>query len=153
KGVNPPSYAHKVPRPSQEFERTVYLPVMRGGFAGPDRVRSFFDFVDPAQIAGQRPQTVVPTQALFLLNNDLLRKRAGALAKNITKKLSERDARLDDLWLRTLGRPITAEEHSDATRFLEKIEPLLKGRPSAELLAWVELCHSLLASNQFIYRI
>jgi len=153
KGVNPPSYAHKVPRPSQEFERTVYLPVMRGGFAGPDRVRSFFDFVDPAQIAGQRPQTVVPTQALFLLNNDLLRKRAGALAKNITKKLSERDARLDDLWLRTLGRPITAEEHSDATRFLEKIEPLFKGRPSAELLAWVELCHSLLASNQFIYRI
>ena len=153
KGVNPPNYAHKVPRPSQEFERTVYLPVMRGGFAGPDRVRSFFDFVDPAQIAGQRPQTVVPTQALFLLNNDLLRKRAGALAKNITKKLSERDARLDDLWLRTLGRPITSEEHSDATRFLEKIEPLLKGRPSAELLAWVELCHSLLASNQFIYRI
>jgi Protein of unknown function (DUF1553)/Protein of unknown function (DUF1549)/Planctomycete cytochrome C len=152
KGVNPPSYAHKVPRPSQEFERTVYLPVMRGGFAGPDRVRSFFDFVDPAQIAGQRPQTVVPTQALFLLNNDLLRKRAGALAKTIIEKQAERNARLDDLWLRTLGRPITAEEHEDATRFLEKIEPLLKG-PTAERLAWVELCHSLLASNQFIYRI
>ncbi len=153
KGVNPPSYAHKVPRPSQEFERTVYLPVMRGGFAGPDRVRSFFDFVDPAQIAGQRPQTVVPTQALFLLNNDLLRKRAGALANKIIEKESERNARLEDLWLRALGRPITSEEHGDATRFLEKIEPLLKGKPAAERLAWVELCHTLLASNQFIYRI
>jgi len=31
KGVNPPSYSHKVPRPSQEFERTIYLPVLRGG--------------------------------------------------------------------------------------------------------------------------
>ena len=27
KGVNPPNYRHRKPRPSQEFERTIYLPV------------------------------------------------------------------------------------------------------------------------------
>ena len=153
KGVNPPTYAHKVPRPSQEFERTIYLPVMRNGFAGPDRVRSFFDFVNPAQITGQRPQTVVPTQALFLLNNDLLRKRAGTLAKNLADTVRDRDARLAELWLRVFSRPITNAERDDAIAFLDKLGPLFKGRPDAESLAWQELCHGLLASNQFIFRL
>ncbi|MEN9572341.1 MAG: hypothetical protein RL514_196 [Verrucomicrobiota bacterium] len=153
KGVNPPTYAHKVPRPSQEFERTIYLPVMRNGFAGPDRVRSFFDFVNPAQITGQRPQTVVPTQALFLLNNDLLRKRAGTLAKNLADTAHDRDARLAELWLRVFSRPITNAERDDAIAFLDKLDPLLKNRPNAESLAWQELCHSLLASNEFVFRL
>jgi hypothetical protein len=153
KGVNPPNYAHKVPRPSQEFERTVYLPVMRGGFAGPDRVRSFFDFVDPAQIAGQRPQTVVPTQALFLLNNDLLRKRAGTLAKNVIAVHPDRDGRLAELWRRVFSRTLTAVERADASAFLDTLDPLLKNRATAESVAWQELCHGLLASNEFIYRL
>jgi hypothetical protein len=153
KGVNPPNYTHKAPRPSQEFERTIYLPVMRNGFAGPDRVRSFFDFVNPAQTAGQRPQTVVPTQALFLLNNDLLRKRAGTLAKSLSDTVGDRDARLAELWLRVFSRPITDAERDDAIAFLAKLGPLLKGRPDAESLAWLELCHGLLASNQFLYRL
>ena len=153
KGVNPPNYAHKVPRPSQEFERTIYLPVLRNTFAGPDRVRSFFDFVNPAQISGQRPQTVVPTQALFLLNNDLLRTRSGKLAKDIAETIGEQDTRIDEIWLRTLGRPVTSEERAEAVAFLEKVCAVLKGRPSADWLALTELCHGLLASNQFIFRL
>jgi hypothetical protein len=153
KGVNPPNYAHKVPRPSQEFERTIYLPVLRNGFAGPDRVRNFFDFVNPAQISGQRPQTVVPTQALFLLNNELLRKRAGTLAKNLSERLLERDARLAELWLRVMNRPATPEEHSDAVAFLEKVTPMFKNRPATDGMAWHELCHTLLASNHFVFRL
>jgi hypothetical protein len=153
KGVNPPNYAHKVPRPSQEFERTIYLPVLRNGFAGPDRVRNFFDFVNPAQISGQRPQTVVPTQALFLLNNELLRKRSGTLAKTLAAAFRERDARLAELWLRVMNRPATAEEHSDAVAFLEKLLPLFKNGPTAESMAWHELCHTLLASNHFVFRL
>jgi hypothetical protein len=153
KGVNPPNYAHKVPRPSQEFERTIYLPVFRNGFAGPDRVRNFFDFVNPAQISGQRPQTVVPTQALFLLNNELLRKRAGALAKSLAQDFRERDARLAELWLRVMNRPAAPEEHSDAVAFLSKLTPLVNDRPASDALAWHELCHTLLASNHFLFRL
>lgn len=142
-----------MPRPSQEFERTIYLPVLRNTFAGPDRVRSFFDFVNPAQISGQRPQTVVPTQALFLLNNDLLRTRSGKLAKDIAETIGEQDTRIDEIWLRTLGRPVTSEERAEAVAFLEKVCAVLKGRPSADWLALTELCHGLLASNQFIFRL
>ena len=153
KGVNPPNYAHKVPRPSQEFERTLYLPVLRNGFAGPDRIRNFFDFVNPAQTAGQRPQTVVPTQALFLLNNELLRKRAGTLAKNLAETVKDRDARIAELWLHVLNRPASGEERNDAITFLDKLALLFKDKPAADSLAWHELCHSLLASNHFLFRL
>jgi hypothetical protein len=153
KGVNPPNYTHKVPRPEEEFTRTIYLPVLRNGYATADRTRAFFDFVNPAQIAGQRAQTVVPTQALFLLNNDLLRKRAGTLAKNVVAAHPDRDGRLAELWRRVFSRALTAAERADASAFLDKLDPLLKNRGTAESVAWQELCHGLLASNEFIYRL
>jgi hypothetical protein len=156
KGVNPPNYKHSKPRPTQEFERTVYLPVLRGGTAGPDRLRAFFDFVDPAGTAGQRNQTVVPTQSLFLLSNELLRKRATKLADHFIATEPNEMARLEALWLRVLNRPITSTEREDATAFLGNVEPLIKtvkGRPALDSIKWRELCHSLLASNEFVFRL
>jgi hypothetical protein len=153
KGVNPPNYTHKVPRAGQEFVRTVYLPVLRNNFAGPDRVRNFFDFVNPAQISGQRPQTVVPTQALFLLNNDLLRKRSATLAKRVTETTRDRNACIEEVWLRTLGRPVTQEERAEAAAFLEKVGAASTPSPAKDFAAFTELCHGLLASNQFIFRL
>jgi hypothetical protein len=150
KGVNPPNYSHKVPRPSQEFERTIYLPVFRNNFAGPDRLRALFDFIDPAMIAGQRPQTVVPTQSLFLLNNDLLRKRAFSLAKSLLAAEKNDLARLETLWLRALNRPITSTERDEALALLEAVTPT--GKPAGPV-EWTELCHSLLASNEFVFRL
>jgi hypothetical protein len=156
KGVNPPNYKHSKPRPSQEFERTLYLPVLRGGTAGPDRLRAFFDFVDPAGTAGQRNQTVVPTQSLFLLSNDLLRKRATTLADKLIAAEPNELVRLEALWLRVLNRPITSTEREDAAAFLGNVEPLIKtvkGRPAIDSIKWRELCHSLLASNEFVFRL
>ena len=156
KGVNPPNYKHSKPRPSQEFERTVYLPVLRGGTAGPDRLRAFFDFVDPAGTAGQRNQTVVPTQSLFLLSNDLLRTRATTLANKLIAAEPNELARLEALWLRVLNRPITSTEREEATAFLGQVEPLIKtvkGRSGLDSIKWRELCHSLLASNEFVFRL
>jgi hypothetical protein len=155
-GINPPSYHHRKSRPSQEFERTVYLPVMRNGPSSADKIRSFFDFADPAGITGQRNQTVMPTQSLFLLNNDLVRKRAGFLAKQLIDAHTDENIRLEALWLRAWNRPITNEERTNARAFLQEITPLLKKPRAPEALEaarWQELCHSLLASNAFIYRL
>ncbi len=146
KGVNPPNYKHAKPREKQEFERTLYLPVFRNNFAGPDRLRAQFDFVDPAMIAGQRPQTIVPTQALFLLNNSLLRKQATTLANKLIADKKEDIARLEALWLRVLNRPITETERDDALAFLGDLS-------ISEPARWMELCHSLLASNEFVFRL
>lgn len=156
KGVNPPNYSHRKPRPSQEFERTLYLPVLRNGTAGPDRLRAFFDFVNPAEIAGQRNQTIVPTQTLFLLNNDLIRKRAHVLADKLIAEEPDEVARLESLWLRVLNRPLTSAEREEALAFLGSVEPLIttaKVRPVLDSIKWRELCHSLLASNEFVFRL
>ncbi|GDY07405.1 hypothetical protein LBMAG52_08910 [Planctomycetia bacterium] len=155
RGVNPPNYTHRKPRADEEFVRTIYLPVMRTNTATNDRLRSFFDFVNPAQIAGQRSQTVVPTQSLFVMNNDLFRKRAKTLADQLITESPQPDARLNQLWLRVFNRPITSAEREDAQAFLTQLDATLETKDAAarELLRWQELCHSLLASNEFLFRI
>ena len=150
KGVNPPNYTHRKPRAPQEFQRTIYLPVMRTNTAGTDRIRNFFDFVNPAQIAGQRSQTVVPTQSLFLMNNDLFRKRAKVLADQLIAQHAQPDERLKQLWLTVYNRPITNDELGNAKKFLAELTPLVQAKES---LLWQELCHGLLASNEFVFRI
>ncbi|MBX3448878.1 MAG: DUF1553 domain-containing protein [Planctomycetaceae bacterium] len=154
-GVNPPNYAHRKPRPGQEFQRTIYLPVLRINTTGDDRIRTHFDFVNPAQIAGQRSQTVVPTQALFVMNGDLFRKRAKGLADSLLAESPETGTRLEQLWLRVVNRPISDAERSTAAAFLTELGAMINETDSAarDSLAWQELCHSLLASNEFLFRL
>ncbi len=154
-GVNPPNYSHRKPRAGEEFLRTIYLPLMRTNTATNDRLRSFFDFVNPAQIAGQRSQTVVPTQSLFVMNNDLFRQRAKALADRLLADVPQPEARLNQLWLRVFNRPIAAAEREDALAFLTQLEAAAETKDPAtrDSQCWQELCHSLLASNEFLFRI
>lgn len=155
KGVNPPNYAHKKPRPSQEFERTIYLPVMRTGSTGEDRIRSYFDFVNPALISGQRNQTVVPTQSLFLMNNAAYRKRAKLIIDRLFAESKTQDERLEQLWLRVLSRPMSPSERQDAIAFLGETQAIdtPDNKKISEPVAWQELCHSLLSSNHFVFRL
>ena len=154
-GVNPPNYNHRKSRPEQEIQRSIYLPVMRTNTTNLDRIRTHFDFVNPAQIAGQRSQTVVPTQALFVMNNELFHKRAKALAEHLITEFPQSDVRLEQLWLRVFSRPISDTERSAVTTFLRELDhaPTEANEKVSELVAWQELCHSLLASNEFIFRL
>ena len=155
-GVNPPNYNHRKPRPSQEFERTIYLPVMRTGFPGADRIRSYFDFVDPAQIAGKREQSVVPTQSLFLMNNDFFRRRSRSMVERLLASASTQEERLEQLWMRVLARPMTAVERNEAIAFLDDSRSLVANEPNqsaTDIIVWQELCHSLMSSNHFVFRL
>jgi len=145
KAVNPPAFNLNKFRPVQEFERTVYLPVIRTATQpGPAKLRDVFDFTQPAQIAGKRAETAVPTQALFLLNSDMLRARATELAQQLTLTESNAGARLEALWLRVLNRPITSTERDEANQLIELL-------PADK--AWIELSHALLSSNEFLLRL
>ena len=145
KAVNPPAFAFKKSRPVQDFERTIYLPVIRtAAQPGSAKLRDVFDFVQPAQIAGKRAETAVPTQALFLLNSDTIRARATEVARQLAATEANTGARLEALWLRILSRPVTSAERDDAVKFLESM-------PADK--AWVELCHALLSSNEFLLRL
>jgi hypothetical protein len=171
--VNPPNYSHRKSRPDQEYQRSIYLPVMRTNTTNLDRIRTHFDFVNPAQIAGERSQTVVPTQALFVMNNELFRQRAKALADSFVVPPSGgngsasslppeggpssqlTDTRLEQLWLRVFNRPITDSERTASTTFLAELDATITEQKPAEKesLKWQELCHSLLASNEFLFRL
>jgi hypothetical protein len=151
--VNPPSFALRRFRPEQEFERTIYLPVVRSAQPSLARLRDVFDFTQPAQVAGMRSQTVVPTQALFLLNDDQPRSRAKGLAAAVIAFSPEREVRLEQLWLRSFNRPITPEERTDAAAFLDRLTALQKDPAASAADAWTELSHVLLTSNEFLYRL
>ncbi len=117
-------------------------------------MRNVFDFTQPGELAGQRSVTTVPTQALFLMNANVLKQRALDLAQRTTTVAGD-DARLDTLWLTVLNRPITAAERTDSVAFLAEVRNLNSGieSNSRELRAWAELCHALLASNEFLVRL
>jgi len=152
--VNPPSFALRKFRAEQEFERTVYLPIVRAKpQAGPAQLREVFDFTQPATFAGMRSQTVVPTQSLYLLNDGLLRARAADTARLVLTAAAERDSRLEQLWLRVLNRPIRPDEIAAAAAFLDRLPPLLAGSEQLELDVWVELCHGLLSTNEFLHEL
>jgi hypothetical protein len=140
--VNPPAFKFSKTRPIQEFERTIYQPVIRtAAQPGSARLRDVFDFTQPAQIAGKRAETAVPTQSLFLINSDFIRARATDIAKLVTQAEPNPGARLEALWLRVLSRPITSTERDAANAFLDSL-------PADK--AWIELTHALLASNEFL---
>ena len=145
KAVNPPAFKFSKMRPVQDHERTVYLPVIRTATQpGSAKLRDVFDFTQPAQIAGKRAETAVPTQALFLLNSDLIRARANNLAQVIIREGQDTATRLEILWRRVLSRPITPDERAEAVTFLDSL-------PADA--AWTELSHALLSSNEFLIRL
>jgi hypothetical protein len=140
--VNPPNFRLAKWRPEQEFERTIYLPVVRhSAQPGPAELRNVFDFAQPSEFTGKRSVTAVPTQALFLMNSPIVKKHATALAERMTKEPDE-SKRLELLWLALLNRPITEPERLESIEFLKEVGDG----------AWVELCHALLASNEFLIR-
>ena len=145
---NHPQFAIKTERPSQVYERTLYLPVVRTGTQpGTARLRDVFDFPQPAQLTGKRNETTVPTQSLYLLNADLIRQRAADLAGDLLKVGDSDEARLGRLWLRVLNRPVTAAEREDGLAFLAEART---GRD--DLAAWTELARALFGTNEFLLR-
>jgi hypothetical protein len=140
--VNPASFRLAKWRPDQEFERTIYLPVIRHeAQPGPATLRNVFDFAQPSQFTGKRNVTAVPTQALFLMNSPVVKKHAAALAALLSKE-ADQSKRLELLWLTLLNRPITDVELVETTSFLAEVGEH----------GWIELCHALLASNEFLMR-
>ena len=137
KNVNPPHFRLNKWRPDQPFQRTVFLPVVRSAEQpGPADLRNVFDFTQPATYAGQRSVTAVPTQALFLMNSESMKKFATAMAEQLKNASGDR---LDLLWWRVLNRPIDPQERAQAIDFLANSDH-----------DWSELCHALLASNEFL---
>jgi hypothetical protein len=63
KHVNPSALSEATPPAGEPFARTTYPPAVPANTPTNDCLRSFFDYLNPAQSAGRCSRTVAPTQS------------------------------------------------------------------------------------------
>lgn len=126
----------------QQPSRSVYAPIFRNAL--PEMLQAF-DFPPPMMVSGRREHSLVPSQALFLLNHPFVREQAKAVAQRLlTQSDLRRDAeRISWLYLLTLGREASPREREVALAHLQSGLPIET--------AWTELAHALFASADFRY--
>jgi hypothetical protein len=137
--------------------RSVKLPFF-DVFNGPDTISS---------CAG-RDTTVVPAQALTMLNSQDALIQAKLLASRLwSESKGQPSAATLKAWPLLFARPVTGEEIDEATTFIAAREQAwLKSAPAAALswspvkpdpathareAAWIEWCLALLNTNEFLY--
>jgi len=131
--------------------RTVYLPVVRSAVYD---VLQTLDFPDPSVPAGQRPTTVVPTQALFMLNGTLVDRAAEAFARSVLAASGDDPARVAEAYRRAFGRAPTTAELDRVATYLTRSEAAADAAlapADRRVRAWRGLCRVLLASNEFVF--
>jgi len=133
--------------------RSVYLPTIRGQVF---ESLAVFDGVDGSSIAGERSETTVPTQSLFLLNSPYVLKLAETAAIRLMEERSDADGRIDLAYQRWFGRVATDAERRAAREFMQayrdQAEQSSQSSGSPEKAAWSTFCQSLWASAEFLAR-
>lgn len=110
-----------------------------------------FDFCDTTLSCGQRDVSLVPTQALALLNNQFIHEQSRAMAERVTDEAGDdRGRQIRLAWQFALGRLPDENEAKTATAHLESQARLFENRKEKNL-PLVSLCHVLLNTNEFIF--
>ena len=135
------------------MRRSVYLPVIRNNLYD---AMSLFDCTDGTVPNGDRASSTVASQALFLMNSDLVIQAAENLAKEIQKQFpDDQSSRVNDLFLRSLGRSANPAEVNEFLAAAGKLEAQLIQDGVAEgdrqTAVWTSLCQTVLMSNEFLY--
>ncbi len=130
--------------------RSVYLPVIRNDLP---ELFDVFDFADPHATTGMRPQTMVATQGLFLLNDDSVMAAAQAVAEQIGAGSADADdeERLKRLFERMLNGGGSDDEGADTAdvRAGHAHAPGRQWCRGCRTRAWSMAAHALFASSRF----
>lgn len=122
--------------------RSVYLPVMRNQ---PLESLALFDMSAGSIVTGQRPQTTMPAQSLYLLNSPYVLKAAGFAAQRLLADRPKSEPhRVKLAYERIFNRPPTEAEIEAALKFVKTNPDATQG--------WAALCQSLWASHEFLAR-
>lgn len=127
-----------------DTRRSVYTPAFRN-----KRLELFeaFDFADINQPLGRREQSIVATQALYLMNHPFIQEMAVKTADRLARtNLADNRAKLDQLCLWILSRPATEAE---VAALLPAVETAKSDASSSKI--WAKLAHALFASIEFRY--
>ena len=144
--------ANKVRRRTDIANRSVYLPVIRNDLP---ELFNVFDFADPHITSGARANTTVPTQGLFVLNDEMVMQAADATAKRILADCPTKDVgfRIERMFELILQSRATEAEKRELCLFVARVEDLLskEGNEQAENRALAIGCHALFASSRFLF--
>jgi hypothetical protein len=116
---------------------------------------ALFDGPDTNSSTEARRVSIVPQQALFVLNDPFVDGQAKVLAKRVLKERHELAARIRYLVELTWGRPPSAREEEKYRGWLTEAQHLAGQSNVApdgcEEEAWTSLCRVTLAANEFLY--
>ncbi|MEZ6128767.1 MAG: DUF1549 domain-containing protein [Planctomycetaceae bacterium] len=130
--------------------RSVYLPVIRNDLP---EVFEAFDFADPHATTGLRPETIVATQGLFMLNDVSVMDAAEATARRIPADVSIKDPAdvADAMFAHILNVPPEEFERTEVAEFIRTTSDALRksGDAEPEFRAVVLACQAVFASSRF----
>jgi hypothetical protein len=130
---------------SEHTRRSVYL-LVRRTFVYP----LFASFDAPVVMTScpQRTRTIVPAQALTLLNSPLAREQSAIFARRLLKECGDKpEDVVSRAWQLAFGRMPTQAEVERSLQFLHKRAEASKEREAA----LAELCLALFNGNEFVY--
>jgi hypothetical protein len=114
-----------------------------------------FDGADPNATTGERPISITPIQALFMMNDPFAHEQADAFAVRVGLAHSEEAARIDYAYELAFGRPASKEEVRLGQSFLRECREAMKAtslaadrQPRAALGSFARI---LFSSNEFMY--
>jgi hypothetical protein len=133
--------------------RTLYGAISRNGdrFAS-DAFLRLFDFPLPRATSEGRRTSVIPQQALFLMNSPFMAERARAFAARLEAESSTEEERVKNACLLLFGRNPSAEEqelarvavhsaqHGGSSWFLEVHDSEFESGPVAAVFTWLVIC-------------
>jgi len=129
---------------AEHTRRSVYV-LVRRTFLYP-----LFASFDPPEVmtsCPRRKQTVVPAQALTLLNSPLAREQSAAFARRLLQECGdESDKLVSRAWVLAFGRSCTTTEKERSLVFLRR-RIASTGRETA----FAEFCLALFNTNEFVY--
>ncbi|MBB73352.1 MAG: hypothetical protein CMJ75_02430 [Planctomycetaceae bacterium] len=132
--------------------RSIYI-LVRRNFLPPMMLA--FDTPFPATCVGRRNVSNVPSQALILMNDPFIIQQMNKWAQKIVARKNESvEQRIERMYLRALGRPVTTELLTDLGDFLtlQRNEYQIdESQLLTDVRLWADLGHVLINTKPFIY--
>ncbi|QDV33031.1 PSD1 and planctomycete cytochrome C domain-containing protein [Tautonia plasticadhaerens] len=146
-GLSMKGGAYQASPAEEQRRRSVYILAKRGLL---HPLMTTFDFMDTTLPCGRRDVTLVPPQALTLLNNAFVHEQSTAAARGVLADDGGTEGRIRGAWRRILARDPRDSEVELAREHLRRRRDRPDG-PDAELWAMASLCHVLMNTNEFLY--
>ncbi|QVL30860.1 DUF1553 domain-containing protein [Telmatocola sphagniphila] len=127
-----------------DSHRSIYLPIIRDNLPEP---LALFDAADASIVVGERANTTVPAQALFLMNSPFMIRQSEALGDRLLAASTTDSDRIRQAYLMLFNRLPNEKEMASAEEFIQQYGKSKKARTT-----WAAFSQAMLGSAEFLMR-